>query len=119
MSRSRFYRPINGCPTKMSSPLFHVTIQPSTLPGQYLYPKLATAKLEDPVLQPVVERKGCEKILGEMRDCLVETHCWGKCEEEVQRFQECINTKFFEEKDEKMKPEKDDEVNMDQEVKVE
>jgi len=81
----------------MSSPLFHVTIQPSTLPGQYLYPKLATAKLEDPVLQPVVERKGCEKILGEMRDCLVETHCWGKCEEEVQRFQECINTRYFEE----------------------
>merc|ERR1719318_9697 len=32
-----------------------------------------------------------------MRDCLVETHCWGKCDEEVQRFQECINTKYFEE----------------------
>merc|ERR1719341_2581264 len=32
-----------------------------------------------------------------MRDCLVETHCWGKCDEEVQRFQECINTRYFEE----------------------
>ena len=49
------------------------------------------------MLQPVVERKGCEKVLGDMRDCLVETHCWGKCDEEVQRFQECINTKYFEE----------------------
>jgi len=49
------------------------------------------------MLQPVVERKGCEKVMGEMRDCLVETHCWGKCDEEVQRFQECINTKYFEE----------------------
>jgi len=49
------------------------------------------------MLQPVVERKGCQKVLGDMRDCLVETHCWGKCDEEVQRFQECINTKYFEE----------------------
>merc|ERR1719470_538213 len=32
-----------------------------------------------------------------MKDCLVETHCWGKRDEEVQRFQECINTKYFEE----------------------
>merc|ERR1719341_1166074 len=32
-----------------------------------------------------------------MRDCLVEKHCWGKCDEEVQRFQECINTRYFEE----------------------
>jgi len=49
------------------------------------------------MLQPMVEKKGCEKVLGDMRDCLVETHCWGMCDEEVQRFQECINTKYFEE----------------------
>merc|ERR1719315_251109 len=32
-----------------------------------------------------------------MRDCLVETNCWGKCDEEVERFQQCINTRYFEE----------------------
>jgi len=49
------------------------------------------------MLQPVVEKKGCEKVLGEMRDCLVETNCWGKCDEEVERFQQCINTRYFQE----------------------
>jgi len=111
----------------MSSPLFNVTIQPSSLPGQTLYPKLATVKLQDPQLQPVVERKGCEKILAGMRDCLVETHSWEKCEGQVIKFQECINTRYFEDKDEKIEPEinamKDDEVNSEkeqgQDVKVE
>jgi len=79
------------------SSLFNVTIQPSTLPGQHLYPKLATAKLEDPMLQPMVEKKGCEKVLGDMRDCLVEKNSWEKCDEEMQRFQQCINTKYFQE----------------------
>merc|ERR1719315_437419 len=32
-----------------------------------------------------------------MRDCLVETNCWGKCDEEVERFQQCINTRYFQE----------------------
>jgi len=111
----------------MSSPLFNVTIQPSSLPGQTLYPKLATVKLQDPQLQPVVERKGCEKILAGMRDCLVETHSWEKCEGQVIKFQECINTRYFEDKDEKIELEKnamkDDEVNsekeQDQDVTVE
>jgi len=83
----------------MTSQLFHVTIQSPSLPGQTLYPKLATVKLEDPQLQPVVERKGCQKVLSSMRDCLVENHCWDKCHSEVEKFQECINTKYFEDKD--------------------
>merc|ERR1719234_1451298 len=45
----------------------------------------------------MVEKKGCEKVLGDMRDCLVEKKCWGKCDDEMQRFQQCINTKYFEE----------------------
>merc|ERR1719184_10371 len=32
-----------------------------------------------------------------MRDCLVEKNCWGKCDEEVERFQQCINTRYFQE----------------------
>ena len=64
-------------PIKMSSPLFNVTIQPSSLPGQTLYTKLATVKLEE--LHPVVERKGCEKSFFGMRDCLVETNSWDMC----------------------------------------
>jgi len=79
------------------SSLFNVSIPNPTLPGQHLYPKLATAKLEDPMLQPMVEKKGCEKVLGDMRDCLVEKNCWDKCDDEMQRFQQCINTKYFEE----------------------
>jgi len=49
------------------------------------------------MLQPVVEKKGCEKVLGDMRDCLVENNSWGKCDDEMQRFQQCINTKYFQE----------------------
>eukprot|EP00092_Neocalanus_flemingeri_P018407 GFUD01019921.1.p1 GENE.GFUD01019921.1~~GFUD01019921.1.p1 ORF type:complete len:253 (-),score=91.65 GFUD01019921.1:236-994(-) len=86
----------------MSAPLFQVTIQPSSLPGHSLYPKLAAVKLEDPQLQPVVEAKGCERILANMRDCLVETHCWEKCNVEVEKFQECINTRYFEDNDKKI-----------------
>jgi len=97
----------------MSSQLFHVTIQSPSLPGQILYPKLATVKLEDPQLQPVVERKGCQKALSSMRDCLVENHGWDKCNLEVEKFQECINTKYFEDKNESLaeieeEPVKDD-----------
>jgi len=83
----------------MSSPLFHVTIPPSSLPGHQLYPKLAMVKLEDPQLQPMVEKKGCEKMLASMRDCLVDSHTWDKCNGEFQKFHECINTKYFEDKD--------------------
>merc|ERR1719427_1318307 len=62
-----------------------------------------------------------------MRDCLVETHSWEKCEGQVIKFQECINTRYFEDKDEKIELEKDamkdDEVNsekeQDQDVTVE
>jgi len=85
----------------MSSPLFHVTIPPSSLPGHQLYPKLAMVKLEDPQLQPMVEKKGCEKMLASMRDCLVNSHTWDKCNEEFQKFHECINTKYFEDTDTK------------------
>lgn len=92
----------------MSTPLFHVTIQPSSLPGHSLYPKLAAVKLEDPQLQPVVEKKGCERILANMRDCLVETHCWEKCNVEVEKFQDCINTRYFEDNEEKIQPAEDD-----------
>lgn len=59
---------------------------------------------EDP-LEPVVERKGCEKIWANMKDCLVETNCYDKCDEEVLKFQECINTRYFEDIDEKIEPE--------------
>jgi hypothetical protein len=61
-----------------------------------------------------------------LRDCLVETHCWGKCDEEVQRFQECINTKYFEEivverevesSDDSLEPE--EVITIEEEVKAE
>merc|ERR1719186_1131444 len=54
-----------------------------------------------------------------MRDCLVETHSWEKCEGQVIKFQECINTRYFEDKDEKIEHEKnamkDEEVNSEKE----
>merc|ERR1719483_1036530 len=34
-----------------------------------------------------------------MRDCLVDSHTWDKCNGEFQKFHECINTKYFEDKD--------------------
>merc|ERR1719452_403964 len=36
-----------------------------------------------------------------MRDCLVNSHTWDKCNEEFQKFHECINTKYFEDTDTK------------------
>jgi len=81
----------------MSTQLFNVTLKQSTLPGQALYPKLATTKLNDPLLQPVVEKKGCEKVLSSMKECLVETHSWESCEDQVKKFQDCINVRYFEE----------------------
>jgi len=73
------------------------------------------------MLQPMVEKKGCEKVLGDMRDCLVEKNCWGKCEDEMQRFQQCINTKYFQE-DEKHSVEildEEDKNDLTSEAKVE
>ena len=81
----------------MSTQLFNVTLKQSTLPGQALYPKLATTKLNDPVLQPVIEKKGCEKVLSSMKECLVETHSWESCGDQVKKFQDCINVRYFEE----------------------
>merc|ERR1719334_868102 len=34
-----------------------------------------------------------------MKDCLVENHGWNECDVVVQKFQDCINTKYFEDVD--------------------
>merc|ERR1719452_209281 len=59
-----------------------------------------------------------------MRDCLVNSHTWDKCNEEFQKFHECINTKYFEDTDTKeigedaLVVEKQAEMKSEDEIKV-
>merc|ERR1719391_42257 len=32
-----------------------------------------------------------------MKECLVETHSWESCGDQVKKFQDCINVRYFEE----------------------